>query len=113
MIDVDEVQADGFVTKSDLTRPRFADLDLLPLQDVRAAGLMNADGVWHARLTSSLKKSPAAAVAATGLCLIDGRRRLVSSTSGQRREQEQRDDVGNLDHRVHGRTGGVLVGIAD
>src|SRR6478672_2555048 len=31
----------------------------------------------------------------------------------QRREQQQRDDVGDLDHRVHGRTGGVLVGIAD
>src|SRR3546814_14780928 len=31
----------------------------------------------------------------------------------QRREQEQRDDVRDLDHRVHGRTRGILVGIAD
>ena len=31
----------------------------------------------------------------------------------QRREQQQRDDVGDLDHRVDGRAGGILVRIAD
>src|SRR5207253_8790226 len=31
----------------------------------------------------------------------------------QGREQQQRDDVGDLDHRVDGGAGGVLVGIAD
>src|SRR3954449_10385744 len=37
---------------------------------------------------------------------------LVSATR-QRCEQQQSDDVGDLDHRVHGRPGGVLVRIAD
>src|SRR3954451_8815981 len=36
---------------------------------------------------------------------------LVSATR-QRCEQQQSDDVGDLDHRVDGRAGGVLVGIA-
>jgi hypothetical protein len=31
----------------------------------------------------------------------------------QHRKQQQRHDVGNLDHRVDRRTGRVLVGIAD
>jgi hypothetical protein len=31
----------------------------------------------------------------------------------QHSQQQQRHDVGDLDHRVHGRTSGVLVGIAD
>ena len=39
---------------------------------------------------------------------------LVSRLRGrQRGEQQQGDDVGDLDHRVHRRAGGVLVGIAD
>jgi hypothetical protein len=36
-----------------------------------------------------------------------------AAVAGQRREQQQGDDVGDLDHRVHRRAGGVLVGIAD
>ena len=31
----------------------------------------------------------------------------------QHRKQQQRDDIGDLDHRIHGRTGGVFIGIAD
>src|SRR5688500_15392250 len=38
---------------------------------------------------------------------------LSRSAGRERRQQQQRDDVGDLDHRVHGRAGGVLVGIAD
>src|SRR6185295_6617589 len=37
---------------------------------------------------------------------------LVSATR-QRREQQQSDDVGDLDHRIEGRAGGVLIGIAN
>src|SRR3546814_2151323 len=40
-------------------------------------------------------------------------RRSAGAVRGQGREQEQGDDVGDLDHRVHGGAGGVLVGIAD
>ena len=32
---------------------------------------------------------------------------------GQDGQQQQRHDVGDLDHRVHGRAGGILVGVAD
>src|SRR5438067_3661928 len=42
---------------------------------------------------------------------LHARRR--SATRGQGREQKQGDDVGDLDHRVDGRSGGVLVGVAD
>jgi len=31
----------------------------------------------------------------------------------QQRHDEERDDVDDLDHRVDGRTGGVLVGVTD
>ena len=31
----------------------------------------------------------------------------------EHREQQERDDIGDLDHRIDRRTGGVLVGIAD
>src|SRR5690242_15018134 len=32
---------------------------------------------------------------------------------GQRRQKQKGDNVGDLDHRIDGRTGGILVGIAD
>ena len=41
------------------------------------------------------------------------RRRISRPWPAKRREQQQGDDVGDLDHRVHRRAGGVLVGIAD
>jgi hypothetical protein len=31
----------------------------------------------------------------------------------QNRQQQRRDDIGDLDRRVHGGAAGVLVGIAD
>src|SRR4051812_5939925 len=36
-----------------------------------------------------------------------------SAAVGQNGQQQQGHDVGDLDHRVHGRTRGVLVGVAD
>ena len=38
---------------------------------------------------------------------------MAGSDCRERCEQQQRDDVGDLDHRVDGRAGGILVGIAD
>src|SRR5438309_1840219 len=46
---------------------------------------------------------------ATRLALRPG----TETSMRQNRQQQQRHDVGDLDHRVHGRTRGVLVGIAD
>src|SRR5690606_9588752 len=37
----------------------------------------------------------------------------LPAAARQRREQQQRDDIGDLDHRIDRRTGGVLVRIAD
>src|SRR5919199_5061171 len=39
--------------------------------------------------------------------------RLLVRPSGEDRKQQQRDDVDDLDHRVDGGTGRVLVGVAD
>src|SRR5947209_4188492 len=38
---------------------------------------------------------------------------LVARPRRQRREKQQRNDVGDLDHRIDGGAGGILVGIAD
>src|SRR6478609_5127581 len=58
------------------------------------------------------KKSPAAAGAAAGLSFSKAQS-LVDGTPRQRCKKKQRDDVGDLDHRIDGRAGSVLVGIAD
>ena len=47
----------------------------------------------------------------TGAVLI--RVRAIGCSVRQHRQQQQRHDVGDLDHRVDGRAGRVLVGIAD
>ena len=47
MIDVDEVEAGGFLADADLAGTGLADFDLLPLEDLGSARLMNSNGVWH------------------------------------------------------------------
>src|SRR5581483_9010797 len=37
----------------------------------------------------------------------------VGGPAAEHGEQQQRDDIGDLDHRVDRRAGGILVGIAD
>ena len=46
-VDVDEVEAGRGVLHADLARTGIADLDLLPLHDVRPAGLVESDRVDH------------------------------------------------------------------
>jgi hypothetical protein len=47
VVGVDEVDADGGVADAGLALPRFSDLDFLPLEDLGAAGPMQADGSGH------------------------------------------------------------------
>jgi hypothetical protein len=47
VVDVDEVQADGGLFQADFARAGCADLDGFPGQDLRAAGLVDADRVRH------------------------------------------------------------------
>ena len=47
MIGVDVIEADCRVTHAGFARPRFADHNLLPVHDFRAAGLMNSNGKGH------------------------------------------------------------------
>src|SRR6185312_3222589 len=112
MIDVDEVETRRFLANLELARSGFSNVDLLPLEDFGTAVLMDSECVGHAAYNASAaqKKSPAATGAAG---LEVSAPRSDRGVRGQRREQKQRDDVGDLDHRVHGRAGGVLVGIAD
>src|SRR5688572_15389094 len=49
MIDVDEVEARGVLADPDLAGAGIADLDLFPLQNLGAAGLMDSDGAGHGR----------------------------------------------------------------
>ena len=63
VIDVDEVEACGFLADADLPGTGLADLDLFPLEDLGSSRLMDSDRVRHGRLQrfSAQKKSPAAA----------------------------------------------------
>ena len=70
MIDVDEVEAGGFLAEPDLAGAGLADLDLFPLQDLGPSGLMDSDRVRHGGASMrprAQKKSPAAAVPERGL----------------------------------------------
>ncbi len=49
-VGVGEVEADGFVPDAHLARPGVADGHLLPGEDVRATGFVEADGVCHRKL---------------------------------------------------------------
>src|SRR5579875_2029724 len=52
--------------------------------------------------------------AAPGPCRVgNGASARSACVMGEDREEEDRHDVDDLDHRVDGGTGGVLVGIAD
>ncbi len=55
-------------------------------------------------------RSKARGIAPAGLFGSDGRRGSAVREHGQ---QQQRHDVGDLDRRVDGRAGGILVGVAD
>jgi len=47
VIDVDEVQSDGFMPHQSLAGSGLPGVDLLPLQDLGSSMLMNADGLGH------------------------------------------------------------------
>ena len=47
MIDVDEVEARGFLPQPDLAWAGRADLDLLPLENLRPSGFVNPDRMRH------------------------------------------------------------------
>jgi hypothetical protein len=49
VIDVDVVQADGLVAQTDLAVAGLGQVDLLGLENVGAAVVVNADGQGHAR----------------------------------------------------------------
>jgi hypothetical protein len=45
VIDVDEIEADGFLAKLDLARAGLPDVDFFPLEDIGTADFMDSDGV--------------------------------------------------------------------
>ena len=61
MIDVDEIEARGFLAEPDLAGAGIAYLDLFPMQYSGAAELVNSDRMRHALLHQmrAQKKSPA------------------------------------------------------
>ena len=48
MVDVDVIEAGGFLAKADLPWAGLADLHLFPVEDLGPAGLMDSDCVRHA-----------------------------------------------------------------
>src|SRR5215210_3359443 len=61
--------------------------------------------------TSSHSRTSGPPVRWTRIACVAGL--LPGRLTGQRGEQQQSDDVGDLDHRVDGWAGGVLVRVAD
>jgi hypothetical protein len=49
VINVDEVDAGGFLAKADLPRSGVADLHVFPLEDLGPSDLMDSDRVRHGR----------------------------------------------------------------
>ena len=70
MIDVDEVQSSRLLADADLRGAGIADVDLVPLEDLGTAGLMDSDRVtsWSAfNAHTTQKKSPAVTEITAGL----------------------------------------------
>ncbi len=88
MIDIDEVEAGGFLAELDLTGSGLADLDLFPLQDVGTAGLMDSDRVGHGGLQAlpAAKEKPRFERTEGGSPFNPDGDRLVGAAR-QRREQ--------------------------
>ena len=74
MIDVDEVEAGGFLAEPDLAGAGLADLDLFPLEDFGPAGLdgFGSRAAWRASTPHAAKEKPRCGETGAGLCsLID------------------------------------------
>jgi hypothetical protein len=69
MIDVDEVEAGGFLAKADLAGAGLADLDFFPFQDLGTARTVDSDCVTHRALqgVSSAKEKPRFTTCEAGL----------------------------------------------
>ena len=47
VIDVNEIEAGGLLSKLYLSTFGLLDLDVFPLEDIGSSGFMDSDGVWH------------------------------------------------------------------
>jgi hypothetical protein len=53
VIDVDEVQPDGFLAELDLALARFANFDFFPAKDIGSSDFMDSDRVRHRRASTA------------------------------------------------------------